>query len=57
MLGAALLFALAACDRITSSKLHGVDLSSMELPVTLHLRDTNGSLQTLEDCRGKIVRR
>ncbi|WP_416339045.1 SCO family protein [Paraburkholderia sp. CNPSo 3076] len=38
-----------------SSKLHGVDLSSMKLPGTFHLRDTNGNPRTLEDFRGNVA--
>jgi protein SCO1 len=55
LLGAALLLTLAACGRDLSSKLHGVDLSSMKLPGTFHLRDTDGKLRTLEDFRGNVV--
>ena len=55
LLGAALLLALAACGKRISSKLHCVDLSSMSLPGTFHLRDTNGNPRTLEDFRGNVV--
>ncbi|MGF6378661.1 protein SCO1/2 [Paraburkholderia atlantica] len=55
LLGAALLLALAACGKRISSKLHVVDLSSMKLPGTFHLRDTNGNPRTLEDFRGNVV--
>jgi protein SCO1 len=55
LLGAALLAALAACGKKSSSKLHGADLSSMKLPGTFHLRDTNGNPRTLEDFRGNVV--
>jgi protein SCO1 len=55
LLGAALLLTLTACSRATSSKLRGVDLSSMKLPGTFHLRDTDGHLRTLQDFRGNVV--
>ena len=55
LLGAALLLALAACGGNSSPKLHGVDLSSMKLPGTFSLRDTDGNLRTLEDFRGNVV--
>jgi protein SCO1/2 len=54
-LGAALMLALAACTRNIASKLHGVDLSTMKLPGTFHLRDAAGHPRTLEDFRGSVV--
>lgn len=53
LLSAALLLAVAACGKHT--KLHAVDLSSMKLPGTFRLRDTDGNLRTLEDFRGNVV--
>jgi protein SCO1/2 len=49
------LLALAACTREIPPTLHGVDLTSMKLPGTFHLRDTDGNPRTLEDFRGNVV--
>jgi protein SCO1 len=54
VIGAALLLALTAC-RKHIPKTCGVDLSSMKLPGTFHLRDTNGNSRTIADFRGNVV--
>lgn len=55
LFGLVSLFGLAACDQKETSKLHGVDLSTLPLAGTFQLRDFNGNLRSLNDFRGDVI--